>query len=175
MFERFTDRARRIVVLAQEEARALNHQTIDASHFLLGMLYEEEGFAAHALTRCGLTLQAVQVQVVGVIPRGDTRREGHLPFTREAKKALELSLRESLGLDHNYIGTEHLLLVLIALVQKYPRDSLAIRAVFNGLNVDLKVLRETVLGMVSGDHPVPSITCPNCGAKIELQVVSKTD
>src|SRR5215207_5475085 len=113
MFERFTDRARRVVVLAQEEARLLNHNYIGTEHLLLGLIHEQEGVAARALTELGISLETIRVEVVEIIGRGESPPAGHIPFTPRAKKVLELSLREALQLGHNYIGTEHILLGLI--------------------------------------------------------------
>ena len=113
MFERFTDRARRVVVLAQEEARVLNHNYIGTEHVLLGLIREGEGVAAKALESLGISLEAVRQQVEEIIGQGQQAPSGHIPFTPRAKKVLELSLREALQLGHNYIGTEHILLGLI--------------------------------------------------------------
>src|ERR687894_405827 len=113
MFERFTDRARRVVVLAQEEARMLNHNYIGTEHILLGLIHEGEGVAAKALESLGISLEAVRQQVEEIIGQGGSSPSGHIPFTPRAKKVLELSLREALQLGHNYIGTEHILLGLI--------------------------------------------------------------
>jgi ATP-dependent Clp protease ATP-binding subunit ClpA len=113
MFERFTDRARRVVVLAQEEARILNHNYIGTEHILLGLLREGEGVAAKALESLGISLETVRQQVEEIIGQGQQAPSGHIPFTPRAKKVLELSLREALQLGHNYIGTEHILLGLI--------------------------------------------------------------
>jgi hypothetical protein len=113
MFERFTDRARRVVVLAQEEARLLNHNYIGTEHILLGLIHEGEGVAATALTELGISLEAVRVQIEEIIGQGASAPTGHIPFTPRAKKVLELSLREAMALGHNYIGTEHILLGLI--------------------------------------------------------------
>jgi ATP-dependent Clp protease ATP-binding subunit ClpA len=113
MFERFTDRARRVVVLAQEEARTLNHNYIGTEHILLGLLREDEGVAAQALKALGISLETVRQQVEEIIGQGEQAPSGHIPFTPRAKKVLELSLREALQLGHNYIGTEHILLGLI--------------------------------------------------------------
>src|SRR5919205_904977 len=113
MFERFTDRARRVVVLAQEEARMLNHNYIGTEHILLGLIHEGEGVAAKALESLGISLEAVRQQVEEIIGQGQQAPSGHIPFTPRAKKVLELSLREALQLGHNYIGTEHILLGLI--------------------------------------------------------------
>ena len=113
MFERFTDRARRVVVLAQEEARMLNHNYIGTEHILLGLIHEGEGVAAKALESMGISLESVRQQVEEIIGQGQQAPSGHIPFTPRAKKVLELSLREALQLGHNYIGTEHILLGLI--------------------------------------------------------------
>jgi ATP-dependent Clp protease ATP-binding subunit ClpA len=113
MFERFTDRARKVVVLAQEEARVLHHDYIGTEHILLGLIHEGEGVAAKALESLGISLEAVRQQVEEIIGHGQQAPSGHIPFTPRAKKVLELSLREAQQLGHNYIGTEHILLGLI--------------------------------------------------------------
>src|SRR5512135_382616 len=112
MFERFTDRARRVVVLAQEEARMLNHNYIGTEHILLGLIHEGEGVAAKALESLGISLAAARRQVEEIVGRGDAAPSGHIPFTPHAKHVLEFSLRESVQLGHNYISTEHILLGL---------------------------------------------------------------
>ena len=113
MFERFSQRARRVVVLAQEEARVLNHNYIGTEHILLGLIREGQGVAAQALESLGISLEAVRQQVEKIIGRGQQAPSGHIPFTPRAKKVLELSLREAQSLGHDYIGTEHILLGLI--------------------------------------------------------------
>jgi len=113
MFERFTDRARRVVVLAQEEARMLNHNYIGTEHILLGLIHEGEGVAAKALESLGISLEAARQQVEEIIGQGQQAPSGHIPFTPRAKRILELSLREALQLGHNYIGTEHILLGIV--------------------------------------------------------------
>lgn len=113
MFERFTDRSRRVVVLAQEEARLLNHDYIGTEHILLGLIHEGEGVAATVLNRSGLSLDELRQAVQAAVGVGEKAPGGHIPFTPRAKKVLELSLREALQLHHNYIGTEHILLGLI--------------------------------------------------------------
>ena len=113
MFERFTDRARRVVVLAEEEARALDHNYIGTEHILLGLIHEGDGVAARSLESLGISLDAVRQQVEEIIGRGEQAPSGHIPFTPRAKKVLELSLREALQLGHGYIGTEHILLGLL--------------------------------------------------------------
>src|SRR5699024_9126933 len=113
MFERFTDRARRVVVLAQDEARLLNHNYIGTEHILLGLIHEAEGAGAKALEALGLTVGAVRGQVRDIIGEGDQARSGHIPCTPRARRVLGLSLGEALQLGHNYIGTEHILLGLL--------------------------------------------------------------
>ena len=137
VFERFTDRARRVVVLAQEEARQLSHSYIGTEHVLLGLIHEGEGVAAKALESLGISLEAVRGQVEEIIGRGGSAPSGHIPFTPRAKKVLELSLREALQLGHNYIGTEHILLGLI-------REGEGVAAqVLVKLGADLSRVRQT--------------------------------
>ena len=144
MFERFTDRARRVVVLAQEEARMLNHNYIGTEHILLGLIHEGEGVAAKALESLNISLQAVRDQVQEIIGKGQTAPAGHIPFTPRAKKVLELSLREALQLGHNYIGTEHILLGLI-------REGEGVAAqVLQKLGADLNRVRQQVIQLLSG-------------------------
>src|SRR5881296_1143908 len=144
MFERFTDRARRVVVLAQEEARMLNHNYIGTEHILLGLIHEGEGVAAKALESLGISLDAVRQQVEEIIGQGQQAPSGHIPFTPRAKKVLELSLREALQLGHNYIGTEHILLGLI-------REGEGVAAqVLQKLGADLNRVRQTVIQLLSG-------------------------
>jgi ATP-dependent Clp protease ATP-binding subunit ClpC len=113
VFERFTGRARQVVVLAQEEARALGHNSIGTEHLLLGLLRVEEGLAGRVLDSLGVTAEEVRVQVAGIAGRGDEVTAGQIPFTPRAKKVLELALREALSLGHNWIDTEHVLLGLV--------------------------------------------------------------
>src|ERR671933_364220 len=144
MFERFTDRARRVVVLAQEEARMLNHNYIGTEHILLGLIHEGEGVAAKALESLGISLDAVREQVQEIIGQGQQAPSGHIPFTPRAKKVLELSLREALQLGHNYIGTEHILLGLI-------REGEGVAAqVLVKLGADLSRVRQQVIQLLSG-------------------------
>src|SRR6478609_6330485 len=144
MFERFTDRARRVVVLAQEEARMLNHNYIGTEHILLGLIHEGEGVAAKALESLNISLDAVRAQVQEIIGEGQQAPSGHIPFTPRAKKVLELSLREALQLGHNYIGTEHILLGLI-------REGEGVAAqVLQKLGADLNRVRQTVIQLLSG-------------------------
>ncbi|HJR44184.1 MAG TPA: ATP-dependent Clp protease ATP-binding subunit [Actinomycetota bacterium] len=144
MFERFTDRARRVVVLAQEEARLLNHNYIGTEHILLGLIHEGEGVAAKALESLGISLEKVRQQVEEIIGAGQSPPSGHIPFTPRAKKVLELSLREALQLGHNYIGTEHILLGLI-------REGEGVAAqVLVKLGADLSRVRQQVIQLLSG-------------------------
>jgi hypothetical protein len=113
MFERFTERARQVVVLAQDEARALRHNYIGTEHLLLGLLREQEGLAARVLDVLDVTIEEVRAQVARIVGQGDDVTTGQIPFTPRAKKVLELSLREAVSLNHNYIGTEHILLGLV--------------------------------------------------------------
>jgi ATP-dependent Clp protease ATP-binding subunit ClpC len=144
LFERFTDRARRVVVLAQEEARLLNHNYIGTEHILLGLIHEGEGVAAKALEQLGISLEGVRSQVEEIIGQGGSSPSGHIPFTPRAKKVLELSLREALQLGHNYIGTEHILLGLI-------REGEGVAAqVLVKLGADLSRVRQQVIQLLSG-------------------------
>ncbi|GGO64792.1 ATP-dependent Clp protease ATP-binding protein [Microbacterium nanhaiense] len=144
MFERFTDRARRVVVLAQEEAKMLNHNYIGTEHILLGLIHEGEGVAAKALEALDISLDAVREQVQDIIGQGQQQPTGHIPFTPRAKKVLELSLREALQLGHNYIGTEHILLGLI-------REGEGVAAqVLVKLGADLNKVRQQVIQLLSG-------------------------
>src|SRR3954465_11708785 len=144
MFERFTDRARRVVVLAQEEARMLSHNYIGTEHILLGLIHEGEGVAAKALESLDISLEAVRGQVEDIIGQGQQAPSGHIPFTPRAKKVLELSLREALQLGHNYIGTEHILLGLV-------REGEGVAAqVLVKLGADLNRVRQQVIQLLSG-------------------------
>src|ERR1700733_1430806 len=144
MFERFTDRARRVVVLAQEEARMLNHNYIGTEHILLGLIHEGEGVAAKALESLGISLEAVREKVEETIGPAGTSTTGSPPFTPRAKKVLELSLREALQLGHNYIGTEHMLLGLV-------REGEGVAAqVLISLGADLSRVRQQVIQLLSG-------------------------
>ena len=144
LFERFTDRARRVVVLAQEEARLLNHSYIGTEHILLGLIHEGEGVAAKALDSLSISLDAVRAQVEEIIGQGGSSPSGHIPFTPRAKKVLELSLREALQLGHNYIGTEHILLGLLR-----EGEGVATQ-VLQKLGADLGRVRQQVIQLLSG-------------------------
>src|ERR1700678_3546783 len=144
MFERFTDRARRVVPLAQEEAKRLDHNYIGTEHLLLGLIREGEGVGAKALESLGISLDAVRQQVEEIIGQGQQAPSGHIPFTPRAKKVLELSLREALQLGHNYIGTEHMLLGLV-------REGEGVAAqVLVSLGADLARVRQQVIQLLSG-------------------------
>ena len=144
MFEKFTERARQVIVLAQEEARMLNHDYIGTEHLLLGLIHEGEGVAARVLESLGISLEDVRQNVEEMIGRGDHELSGHIPFTPRAKKVLELSLRESQQLGHDYIGTEHILLGLI-------REGEGVAAqVLVKLGGDLNRVRQQVLQVLGG-------------------------
>jgi ATP-dependent Clp protease ATP-binding subunit ClpC len=152
MFERFTDRARRVVVLAQEEARMLNHNYIGTEHILLGLIHEGEGVAAKGLEALGISLEGVRSQVEEIIGQGQQAPSGHIPFTPRAKKVLELSLREALQLGHSYIGTEHILLGLI-------REGEGVAAqVLVKLGADLNRVRQQVIQLLSGYQGKEAVT-----------------
>src|ERR671922_2803906 len=147
LFERFTDRARRVVVLAQEEARLLNHNYIGTEHILLGLIHEGEGVAAKALESLGITLEAVRQQVEEIIGQGQSAPTGHIPLTPRAKKVLELSLREALNLGHKYIGTEHILLGLV-------REGEGVAAqVLTRQGATVERVRTTVISLLQGEVP----------------------
>jgi ATP-dependent Clp protease ATP-binding subunit ClpA len=162
MFERFTDRARRVVVLAQEEARLLNHDYIGTEHLLLGLAHEGQGVAAKALELLGIRLEALRAQVEEIIGRGQWAPSGHIPFTPRAKKVLELSLRESKQLGHNYIGTEHILLGLI-------REGEGVAAqVLVKLGADFSRVRQQVIQLLSGYAGGPEEAAEQAGAGTRL-------
>jgi ATP-dependent Clp protease ATP-binding subunit ClpA len=146
LFERFTGQARRVVVLAQEEARLLNHNFIGTEHILLGLIDERDGLAAQVLEGMGISLGAVRSQVEEIVGRGGSPPSGPFPFTPRANKVLELSLREALQLGHNYIGTEHILLGLI-------REGEGVAAqVLVKLGADLSRVRQQIIQLLSGYH-----------------------
>jgi len=147
VFERFTERARQVVVLAQDEARSLGHGYIGTEHLLLGLIREEEGLGARALESLGVSVDEVRDRVVRIVGRGDEVPIGQIAFTPHAKRTLELSLREALSLGHNYIGTEHLLLGLV-------RDNRGVGAqVLLELGIDAEAVRAEVIRMLSGPAP----------------------
>jgi ATP-dependent Clp protease ATP-binding subunit ClpC len=144
MFERFTDRARRVVVFAQDEARMFNHTYLGTEHLLLGLIHEEEGVAARALKALGVSLDETRRKVEDIIGRGAAAPTGHIPFTPRAKKVLELSLREAQQLGHNYIGTEHILLGLMR-----EGDGVAAQVLVRS-GVDLDRARQEVIRLLRG-------------------------
>ncbi|MGZ5413278.1 MAG: Clp protease N-terminal domain-containing protein, partial [Solirubrobacterales bacterium] len=144
MFERFTERARQVVVLAQEEARTLKHNYIGTEHILLGLLREEEGLAARVLESLDITVERVRSQVVRIVGSGEEVTAGQIPFTPRAKKVLELALREALSLGHNYIGTEHILLGLVR-----ENEGVAARILLD-FDADSEKIRNEVIRMLSG-------------------------
>jgi hypothetical protein len=163
MFQRFTDRARRVVVLAQEEARRLEHNYIGTEHILLGLIREGEGVAANALESLGISLDPVRQQVEEIIGRGQEAPQGHVPFTPRAKKVLELSLRESKHLGHDYIGTEHILLGLIR-----EGDGVAAQVLVR-LGADLNRVRQQVIQLLHG-HPAEE---PGPGAEVRPEMAEQ--
>jgi ATP-dependent Clp protease ATP-binding subunit ClpA len=144
MFERFTERARQVVVFAQDEARLLKHNYIGTEHILLGLLREEEGLAARVLEGLDVTVEEVRAQVAHIVGEGDEVMTGQIPFTPRAKKLLELALRESQSLGHNYIGTEHVLLGLVR-----ENEGVAARILLD-FDVEAETVRNDVLRMLSG-------------------------
>lgn len=177
MFERFTDRARRVLTLAQDEARLLNHSFIGTEHILLGVIRESDGMGAEALRRLGVSFEVVRGKVVEIIGMSGSAPSGSPPFTPRAKKVLELSLREALQLNHSYIGTEHILLGLAR-----EGDGVAAR-VLSDLGVDLLRVRQVVNDLMTGvsetqsgrrfeepdaaatyDEPPRDPSCPGCSA-----------
>ena len=144
MFERFTERARQVVVLAQDEARALKHNYIGTEHILLGLLREEEGLAARVLESLDITVEEVRAQVARIVGQGDEVTTGQIPFTPRAKKVLELALREALSLGHNYIGTEHILLGLVR-----ENEGVAARILLD-FDADADKIRNEIIRMLSG-------------------------
>ena len=168
MLERFTDRARRVVRLAEEEARMLNHNYIGTEHLLLGLIHEGEGVAAKALESLGISLDAVRQQVEEIIGQGQQVPSGGIPFTPRAKKVLELSLRESKQLGHTYIGTEHILLGLIR-----EGDGVAAQVLVK-LGADLNRVRQQVLQLISGQQPdrlLPREGAPVTGMQARLEAI----
>jgi len=162
MFERFTDRARRVVVLAQDEARMLNHNYIGTEHILLGLIHERDGVGAKALESLGISLDAVRQQVEEIIGRGQQAPSGHIPFTRRAKKVLELSLRESLQLGHDYIGTEHILLGLL-------REGKGVAAqVLVKLGADLNQVRQQVIQLLQGHQEKEPVSARSTSGELRL-------
>jgi len=183
VFERFTERARRVVVLAQEEAGMLNHNYIGTEHILLGLIHEGEGVAAKALESLGISLEAVRRQVEEIIGQGQSAPTGHIPFTPRAKKVLELSMREALQLGHDDIGTEHILLGLV-------REGEGVAAqVLQKLGADLNRVRQAVIQLLGEKGQGPSAglqeeveaegglagpRCPRCNADLAVYARYRT-
>jgi len=167
MFERFTERARQVVVLAQEEARTLKHNYIGTEHILLGLLREEEGLAARVLESLDITVERVRGQVVRIVGSGEEVTSGQIPFTPRAKKVLELALREALSLGHNYIGTEHILLALVR-----ENEGVAARILLD-FDADSEKIRNEVIRMLSG--PSAPRARPGGGARPAARVIRCTD
>jgi hypothetical protein len=147
VFERFTERARQVVVLAQDQARALKHNYIGTEHILLGLLREEEGLAARVLESLDITVEEVRAQVARIVGQGDEVTTGQIPFTPRAKKVLDLALREALSLGHNYIGTEHILLGLVR-----ENNGVAARILLD-FDADAEKVRDAVILMLGGPGP----------------------
>jgi ATP-dependent Clp protease ATP-binding subunit ClpC len=177
VFERFTDRARRVVVLAQEEARTLDHNYIGTEHILLGLIHEGEGVAASALEALGISPADIRGDLEAIIGRGGQAPVGNIPFTPRAKKVLELSLREALQLGHNYIGTEHILLGLVREEEGVGAEVLAKRG------ATLELVRAEVMTLVAGveqgeatpepkEHEEPR--CPKCRAPLSESASYRT-
>jgi ATP-dependent Clp protease ATP-binding subunit ClpC len=164
MFERFTDRGRRVVVLAQEEARMLNHNYLDTEHLLLGLLRESGGVAAKALQSLGIGLEAVRHQVVEIIGEGHQAPSGHIPFTPRVKKVLELSLREAQLLGHDYVSTEHLLLGLLR-----EGDGVAVQVLVR-LDANLNLVRQQVIGLLHGSGQQETDEGPGHGRRPSIRV-----
>jgi ATP-dependent Clp protease ATP-binding subunit ClpC len=178
VFERFTERARQVVVLAQDEARTLGHGYIGTEHLLLGLIREQDGVAARALGALGVTEDDARAQVAAMVVAGDDAATGQIPFTRRAKEVLELALREALALGHNYIGTEHILLGLL-------RENQGIGAqVLRDLGADPERVRSEILPLLAAASRTPSahparatrfaegspqliVACPQCATPIE--------
>ena len=181
MFERFTERARQVVVLAQDEARALKHNYIGTEHILLGLLREEEGLAVRVLDALDVTVEEVRGQVARIVGRGDQAPTGEMPFTARAKKVLELALREALSLGHEYIGTEHILLGLAR-----ETEGVAARILLD-FDADAERIRNEVIRRLSGPSFAPGrltartrgrprveIPCPACGEVVDLLQVQSS-
>jgi ATP-dependent Clp protease ATP-binding subunit ClpC len=167
MFERFTRRARQVVVLAQDEARTLNHNYIGTEHLLLGLLREEEGVAARVLSALDIGIDEVRAQVARIVGHGDEMSAGQIPFTPRAKRVLELALREAVAMGHNYIGTEHILLGLAR-----ENDGVAARILLD-FGTDAEEIRNEVIRVLSGSgrsgaERASAERNPQLAAEIEL-------
>jgi ATP-dependent Clp protease ATP-binding subunit ClpC len=165
VFERFTERARQVVVLAQDEAMALKHNYIGTEHILLGLLREEEGLAARVLESLDITVEEVRAQVERLVGRGDKSATGQIPFTPRAKKVLELALKEALALGHSYIGTEHILLGVV-------RENRGVAArILLDFNADANLIRSEILAMLSG--PGRKAAQGEVGRELRDEIVSR--
>jgi ATP-dependent Clp protease ATP-binding subunit ClpA len=165
VFERFTERARQVVVLAQYEARALKHNYIGTEHLLLGLLREDEGLAARVLESFDVTVEEVRGQIARIVGEGDEVLTGQIPFTPRAKKVLELSLREALSLGHNYIGTEHILLGIVR-----ENEGVAARILLD-FDADAEKIRNEVIWMLSGkDAPAYSPESPPTSPEVKEEL-----
>jgi hypothetical protein len=180
MFERFTDRARRSVVLAQEEARNMQHNYIGTEHVLLGLLGESDGVAARVLSSFGMTPEGTRQEITAIVGTGSAKPAGHIPFTPRAKKTLELSLREALQLSHNYIGTEHILLGLIregdgvaAVVMKQHADLGAIRTATLDLLPSLRMEAPNIRRWLRG-QPAPAVHPGEVRPRLEQSALTAT-
>ena len=169
MFERFTERARQVVVLAQDESRRLGHDYIGTEHILLGLLREEEGIAARVLETLDVTLEEVQADVIRVVGRGETPETGQIPFTPGGKKTLELALREAVALGHNYIGTEHVLLGLVRADEGVGAE------ILREHDADPERIRQAIIRKLSGSPPLGEpkpepdeveLTCPSLAPEV---------
>ena len=168
MFERFTERSRNVVVLAQEEAILLRHNYIGTEHLLLGLLREEDGVAFRVLESLEVTAEEVRAQIARIVGRGDEDVSGQVPFTPRTKKVLELALREALSLGHDYIGTEHLLLGLVR-----ENEGVAAR-ILRDFDADAERIRAEILRTIAAPPTLPGgairqvlIACPACGGRLE--------
>ncbi len=164
MFERFTDRARRVIVLAQEEAKMLNHNYIGTEHLLLGLIHEADGIAAKVLLEVGVSLDVVREILHDQNPGAESQPVGHIPFTPRAKKVLDLALREALAIEHQYISTEHILLGLLR-----EGEGVAANVLTESLKIELDTIRSAVfveLGVAEADRPVVSATDDGAGVPV---------
>jgi ATP-dependent Clp protease ATP-binding subunit ClpC len=166
VFERFTERARQVVVLAQEEARTLKHNYIGTEHILLGLLREEKGLAARVLETLDITVERVRAQVVAIVGSGEEVTSGQIPFTPRAKKVLEMALREALSIGHNYIGTEHILLGLVR-----ENEGVAARILLD-FDANSEKIRNRVLHMLGepGEHGYESAGAPAPAPAVEASI-----
>jgi ATP-dependent Clp protease ATP-binding subunit ClpC len=166
VFERFTERARQVVVLAQDEARALGHNYIGTEHLLLALLREEEGLAARLLESLGVTVHEIRAEVARIVGQGDEVTTGQIPFTPRATKVLELALREALSLGHNYIGTEHILLAVVR-----ENEGVAARILLD-FDADAEKIRNEIIRMLGGPRVQPAGSLRHMAARHARTMVS---